>query len=347
MVFQQFGLLPWRSVADNVGLGLELRGMAPEERRRVVAEQLELVGLAQWADRSVGELSGGMQQRVGLARAFATNADILLMDEPFSALDPLIRDKLQDELLALQARVKKTILFVSHDLDEALRLGDRISIMRHGRIVQTGTTQDIVLRPADDYVAEFVRRMNPLKVLTGAMIMRVREEMDRAEGEIFLDAARRYRLRLDAGGAPAALSLDGAAHPLRAVDDDEACPEGERCVIVAPASITLQGAHPPAPANWPPGAAGGRRAGARRRGRNGDHRRPGGAQPRRRLRHEQTFTPPILAGTLALLRLPSWQRNPSTCRVIAARAASRPRTRSRASPARSRSASRRSSSTAA
>ena len=240
MVFQQFGLLPWRSVADNVGLGLELRGMAPEERRRVVAEQLELVGLAQWADRSVGELSGGMQQRVGLARAFATNADILLMDEPFSALDPLIRDKLQDELLALQARVKKTILFVSHDLDEALRLGDRISIMRHGRIVQTGTTQDIVLRPADDYVAEFVRRMNPLKVLTGAMIMRVREEMDRAEGEIFLDTARRYRLRLDAGGAAAALSLDGVAHPLRAVDDDEACPEGERCVIVAPASITLQ-----------------------------------------------------------------------------------------------------------
>ena len=121
---------------------------------------------------AVSELSGGMQQRVGLARAFATNADILLMDEPFSALDPLIRDKLQDELLALQARVKKTILFVSHDLDEALRLGDRISIMRNGRIVQTGTAQDIVLRPADDYVAEFVRRMNPLKVLTGAMVMR-------------------------------------------------------------------------------------------------------------------------------------------------------------------------------
>ncbi len=134
--------------------------------------QLELVGLADWGHCAVSELSGGMQQRVGLARAFATNADILLMDEPFSALDPLIRDKLQDELLALQARVKKTILFVSHDLDEALRLGDRISIMRNGRIVQTGTAQDIVLRPADDYVAEFVRRMNPLKVLTGAMVMR-------------------------------------------------------------------------------------------------------------------------------------------------------------------------------
>ncbi len=241
MVFQQFGLLPWRSVADNVGLGLELRAMPPEERKRVVAQQLELVGLAQWADRSVGELSGGMQQRVGLARAFATNADILLMDEPFSALDPLIRDKLQDELLALQARVKKTILFVSHDLDEALRLGDRISIMRHGRIVQTGTAQDIVLRPADDYVAEFVRRMNPLKVLTGAMVMRACGHMERAGDGMFLDAARRYRLQLDAAGAPVALFLDGAAHGLRAVEDDDACPEGERCVVVAPASITLQG----------------------------------------------------------------------------------------------------------
>jgi len=241
MVFQQFGLLPWRSVADNVGLGLELRGMAPDERRRIVREQLELVGLADWGHCSVSELSGGMQQRVGLARAFATNADILLMDEPFSALDPLIRDKLQDELLALQARVKKTILFVSHDLDEALRLGDRISIMRHGRIVQTGTAQDIVLRPADDYVAEFVRRMNPLKVLSGEMVMRARGQMERADDGLFLDAARRYRLRLDAGGAPAALSLDGAAHPLCAVDDDGECAEDERSVVVAPASITLQG----------------------------------------------------------------------------------------------------------
>ena len=172
MVFQQFGLLPWRTVEDNVGLGLELRGESADARRRIVAEKLELVGLTQWADRQVAELSGGMQQRVGLARAFATDADILLMDEPFSALDPLIRTKLQDELLALQERVKKTILFVSHDLDEALRLGDRISIMQNGRIVQTGTAQDIVLRPADDYVAEFVQHMNPLTVLTGAMVMR-------------------------------------------------------------------------------------------------------------------------------------------------------------------------------
>src|SRR5258705_274796 len=120
MVFQQFGLLPWRTVRENVGFGLELRGETPATRRTIVDEKLELVGLTQWAERHVGELSGGMQQRVGLARAFATDADILLMDEPFSALDPLIRAKLQDELLELQARVKKTILFVSHDLDEAL-----------------------------------------------------------------------------------------------------------------------------------------------------------------------------------------------------------------------------------
>ena len=183
MVFQQFGLLPWRTVRENVGLGLELRGEAAPERRRIVAEKLELVGLAQWADRQVAELSGGMQQRVGLARAFATDADILLMDEPFSALDPLIRTKLQDELLALQERVKKTILFVSHDLDEALRLGDQISILEGGRIIQTGTAQDIVMAPATDYVAEFVRHMNPLSVLTGGMVMRARSSLGGEGGQ--------------------------------------------------------------------------------------------------------------------------------------------------------------------
>jgi glycine betaine/proline transport system ATP-binding protein len=240
MVFQQFGLLPWRTVAENVGFGLELRGEDPAERERIVARQLELVGLSDWGHCAVSELSGGMQQRVGLARAFATNADILLMDEPFSALDPLIRDKLQDELLALQARVRKTILFVSHDLDEALRLGDRISIMRHGRIVQTGRAQDIVLHPADDYVAEFVRRMNPLKVLTGAMIMRTRERMQGADGALFLDEARRYRLRLDPAASPAELRLDGQPLPLRVVEDESACGESEAAVIVAPASLTLQ-----------------------------------------------------------------------------------------------------------
>jgi glycine betaine/proline transport system ATP-binding protein len=161
MVFQQFALLPWRTVRDNVGFGLELRGEPAEQRKRIIDEQLELVGLSQWADRYCHELSGGMQQRVGLARALATNAEILLMDEPFSALDPLIRNKLQDELLALQERLHKTIVFVSHDLEEALKLGDRVSILEGGRIVQTGTAREIVEHPADDYVSEFVRRVNP------------------------------------------------------------------------------------------------------------------------------------------------------------------------------------------
>src|ERR1700722_13363157 len=141
MVFQQFALLPWRTVRENVGLGLELRGVSDSERRRIVDEKLKLVALDKWGDKYARELSGGMQQRVGLARAFATDADILLMDEPFSALDPLIRTKLQDELLALQKEVRKTILFVSHDLDEALRLGDHISILQNGRIIQTGTAE--------------------------------------------------------------------------------------------------------------------------------------------------------------------------------------------------------------
>lgn len=166
MVFQQFGLLPWRNVRENVGMGLELAGLSPEERRDRVESQIALVGLSQWADRRIADLSGGMQQRVGLARALVTDAPILLMDEPFSALDPLIRSRLQDELLALQAKLKRTILFVSHDLDEAFRIGNRIAIMEGGRIVQCGTPRQIFSNPASDYVASFVQNMNPLPVLT-------------------------------------------------------------------------------------------------------------------------------------------------------------------------------------
>ena len=171
MVFQQFALLPWRSVAENVGFGLELAGMPEAERKQRVGEQLELVNLTKWADRKVNELSGGMQQRVGLARAFATGAPILLMDEPFSALDPLIRTRLQDELLEFQRRLKKTILFVSHDLDEAFRIGNRIAIMEGGRIIQCGTPHDIVKNPADQYVADFVQHLNPISMLTAADVM--------------------------------------------------------------------------------------------------------------------------------------------------------------------------------
>ncbi len=171
MVFQQFGLLPWRTVRENVGLGLELAGQSAAERAAKVDEQLALVSLSDWADRKVGELSGGMQQRVGLARAFVTQAPILLMDEPFSALDPLIRTKLQDELLDLQRDLKRTIIFVSHDLDEAFKIGNRIAIMEGGRIVQIGTPRQIFSEPATDYVAEFVANMNPLGVLTARDVM--------------------------------------------------------------------------------------------------------------------------------------------------------------------------------
>lgn len=171
MVFQQFGLLPWRTVRDNVGLGLELAGMEPAARRARVDQELEMVGLADRADALVGELSGGMQQRVGLARAFATDAPILLMDEPFSALDPLIRTRLQDELLELQKQRGRTIIFVSHDLDEAFKIGNRIAIMEGGRIVQCGTPREIFTNPANGYVAEFVAHMNPLGVLTACDVM--------------------------------------------------------------------------------------------------------------------------------------------------------------------------------
>jgi glycine betaine/proline transport system ATP-binding protein len=176
MVFQNFALLPWRSVRENVGFGLELAGLSARERRAKVDAQLELVGLSQWGDKYVHELSGGMQQRVGLARAFATDAPILLMDEPFSALDPLIRGHLQDELLALQDKLNKTIVFVSHDLDEAAKIGSRIAIMEGGRIIQVGTPQQIVRKPANDYVSEFVAHMNPLGVLRARDIMRPVEE---------------------------------------------------------------------------------------------------------------------------------------------------------------------------
>jgi glycine betaine/proline transport system ATP-binding protein len=240
MVFQQFGLLPWRTVRANVGFGLEIRGERAQSLTKIVDEKLELVGLQQWADRFVGELSGGMQQRVGLARAFATDADILLMDEPFSALDPLIRAKLQDELLELQLRVKKTILFVSHDLDEALKLGDRVSMLQHGRIVQTGTAEDIVLSPADDYVTEFVRHMNPLNVLTGGMIMRRRAQLHGDGDVLWLDEARRYRLRIGTGGGPSSLQIDGVAHAVRTIVNEEQVSHLALALAVVPASLPLR-----------------------------------------------------------------------------------------------------------
>jgi len=212
MVFQQFALLPWRTVEENVGFGLELAGVPVAERRERVARQLELVGLSQWAKKHAHELSGGMQQRVGLARAFATEAPILLMDEPFSALDPLIRTKLQDELLQLQERLKKTIVFVSHDLEEALKIGNRITIMEAGRIVQTGAPEDIVLKPANDYVRDFISNVNPLSVLTAWNVMRDRRDLeaDTQAGWVWLDRRRTTRFRLAADDSVEAAERDGA-----------------------------------------------------------------------------------------------------------------------------------------
>ncbi|KIN60676.1 Choline ABC transporter, ATP-binding protein [Sulfitobacter noctilucae] len=177
MVFQQFGLLPWRSVRENVALALELADVPKKDRLARADKQLALVGLSDWADRKVGDLSGGMQQRVGLARAFVTEAPILLMDEPFSALDPLIRSRLQEELLDLQRDLKRTIIFVSHDLDEAFKLGGRIAIMEGGRIVQVGTPREIFSKPASDYVADFVANMNPLGVLTARDVMQAETDV--------------------------------------------------------------------------------------------------------------------------------------------------------------------------
>jgi glycine betaine/proline transport system ATP-binding protein len=209
MVFQQFSLLPWRTVDENVGLGLELKGIPKAQRKKIIEEKLKLVNLEQWKDKYVRELSGGMQQRVGLARAFATDADILLMDEPFSALDPLIRNYLQDELLEVQASLHKTIIFVSHDLDEAVKLGTHIAIMKDGKIVQYGTPEEIILYPADQYVADFVSHLNPLNALTGNALMQPIADTYREGNELWLDYWGRYRLILEESGEPKNVIIDG------------------------------------------------------------------------------------------------------------------------------------------
>jgi glycine betaine/proline transport system ATP-binding protein len=221
MVFQQFGLLPWRTVAENVGLGLELAGVKEAERKERVQRQLELVGLSEWAGKHAHELSGGMQQRVGLARAFATEAPILLMDEPFSALDPLIRNRLQDELLDLQRQIKRTIIFVSHDLDEALKLGTRIAIMEGGRVVQYAEPQDIVLKPANEYVADFVAHMNPLNVLTGATLMKPLAAIERRGDALVLDGDRELTLTLVGDRCPGKAMLAGKHVPIVNIGADE------------------------------------------------------------------------------------------------------------------------------
>jgi len=189
MVFQHFALLPHRTVIDNVAYGLEIQGMSRTQRLEKAARIVELVGLSGWADKLPSQLSGGMQQRVGLARALAADTDVLLMDEAFSALDPLIRREMQEQLLELQAELGKTIIFITHDLNEAMFLGDRIAVMRDGRIVQIGTPEDILTDPANDYVAQFVQDVDRSRVLTAASVM------EPARAVVTLSAGPRAALR--------------------------------------------------------------------------------------------------------------------------------------------------------
>jgi glycine betaine/proline transport system ATP-binding protein len=190
MVFQNFALMPHRSVLDNVSMPLEIRQVSKNDRMRQAAAILDIVDLGAWGAKFAHELSGGMQQRVGLARALAANPDVLLMDEPFSALDPLIRRQLQDEFIRLSKILKKTTVFITHDLDEAVRIGDRIAIMRDGRLVQTGTAEEIVMNPADDYVADFVAGISRLKVVHAHAIMQPIEAYVKRTGRLSSDLPR-------------------------------------------------------------------------------------------------------------------------------------------------------------
>jgi len=189
MVFQNFALMPHRSVLDNVAMPLEIRGINKNKRMEIAERTIDMVELTGWGNKFAHELSGGMQQRVGLARALAADPEILLMDEPFSALDPLIRRQLQNEFMKLASVMNKTTVFITHDLDEAVRIGDRIAIMRDGRVVQIGTPEDIVMTPADDYVSDFVAGISRLKVVRAHALMQPLEAFEQSHGPLGDDAA--------------------------------------------------------------------------------------------------------------------------------------------------------------
>ena len=187
MVFQNFALMPHRSVVDNIAMPLEIRGVSKNDRLDVANKILEIVELQGWGNKFAHELSGGMQQRVGLARALAADPEFLLMDEPFSALDPLIRRQLQSEFIKLSKQMKKTTVFITHDLDEAVRVGHRIAIMRDGKVIQVGTPEEIVVSPADNYVADFVKGISRLKVVQAKSIMQSVEIFENKNGKLSND----------------------------------------------------------------------------------------------------------------------------------------------------------------
>ncbi len=215
MVFQKFALMPWMTVAQNVAFGLEQKGLERSHINERVMHQLDLVGLTQWAKKRPSELSGGMQQRVGLARALAMETDIILMDEPFSALDPLIRNQLQDELLRLQDQLRKTVVFVSHDLDEALKLGNHIAIMKDGEIVQHDTPENIVLNPADDYVRNFVAHTNPVDVVKANALLRPLSELRTLDDEYCLSQRHDYWLNLGETSLKSSVRYGSKKHELQ------------------------------------------------------------------------------------------------------------------------------------
>ncbi len=240
MVFQKFALMPWLTVAQNVAFGLEQKGLSKKEIKEKTANQLDLVGLSQWADKKPSELSGGMQQRVGLARALAMETDIILMDEPFSALDPLIRAQLQDELLRLQEQLHKTVIFVSHDLDEALKLGNHIAIMKDGEIVQHDTPENIVLNPANDYVRDFVAHTNPTEVVKAGSLKRALDTLTQEAGEYLLSRRHDYWLKLGASIADSQVRYGNEEHTLQMWNGETAIESLEKHPTIVSSEVSMK-----------------------------------------------------------------------------------------------------------